>query len=124
MTSKIRQWAQKVKSAARQELHPPDTGDFETARQGDLFPKTDPAIDGEDCLHDCDSCTAHLPSKFSIDESDELYGQVKGWQTHLIVATGKTDWVRDVADEKGSVREAVEKGSEQPSNGVRVVITS
>ena len=32
-----------------------------------------------------------------IDEEEELYGHVKGWSTHLIVATGKSDWVRDVA---------------------------
>lgn len=45
-----------------------------------------------------------------------------GWDTHLVVATGKTDWVRDVADEVGSVMEAVGKLEEakKPSNGVRV----
>lgn len=42
---------------------------------------------------------------------------MKGWQTHLVVATGKTDWVRDVADEKGSIMEAVDRGSVKPSNG-------
>ena len=36
----------------------------------------------------------------------------------MLVATGKTDWVRDVADEKGSVMEAVERGGVEPSNGV------
>ena len=90
---------------------------FQTAKEGSLFPKTDPAIDGEECLHDCESCTVHLPKKFSIDEEEELYGHVKGWSTHLIVATGKTDWVRDVCDEAGSVMEAVGKAKE-PSNGV------
>jgi hypothetical protein len=64
-----------------------------------LFPTTDPAVDG--------------------DETEELFGHVKGFSTHLIVATGKTDWVRDVADEKGSIMEAVDRGSTQPSNGVR-----
>ena len=34
-----------------------------------------------------------------------------------MVATGKTDWVRDVADEKGSVMQAVGKSS-GPTNGV------
>jgi hypothetical protein len=48
--------------------------------------------------------------KFDVDHQDELYGQVNGWATHLLVATGKSDWVRDVADEKGSVMEAIEKG--------------
>ena len=85
-----------------------------------LFPKTDPTIDGEECLHDCESCTIHYPKKFSIDEDDKLYGGINAWSTHLIVGTGKTDWVRDVADEKGSVMEAVGKSKIQPSNGVRL----
>lgn len=53
-----------------------------------------------------------------MDQEDELYGHVNGWATHLLVATGKTDWVRDVADEEGSVMEAVEKGGVLPGNGV------
>ncbi len=60
----------------------------------------------------------HLPPKWKIDEEEELYGHVNGWNTHLLVATGKTDWVRDVADEKGSIMEAVDKGKMKPSNGV------
>lgn len=49
---------------------------------------------------------------------DKMYGNVSGWSTHLLVATGKTDWVRDVADEKGSLMEAIERGGVVPSNGV------
>lgn len=84
----------------------------------DLFPKVNPAIDGEDCDRDCASCTIHYPSRFDVEVEDKLYGKVNGWATHVLVATGKTDWVRDVADEKGSVMEAIEKGSITPSNGV------
>lgn len=84
----------------------------------DLFPKVDPAVDGEDCLHDCASCSISYPKGFKIEESDELYGHIKGWATHILVATGKTDWVRDVADEKGSVMQAIEAAG-KPSNGVR-----
>lgn len=94
-------------------------GTFSKAtRTGDLFPTTDPKIDGDDCLHDCSSCSVKYPRKFEIDETEELYGHVKGFQTHVLVATGKTDWVRDVADEKGSVMETIGKGETQPSNGV------
>ncbi|KAK3210364.1 hypothetical protein GRF29_44g2472727 [Pseudopithomyces chartarum] len=93
-------------------------GEFTKARTTDaLFPTTDPTADGDDCLRDCASCTIKYPRKFTIDEDEELYGHVKGWSTHLIVATGKTDWVRDVADEKGSIMEAVDKGDVKPSNG-------
>lgn len=83
-----------------------------------LFPPVDPAVDGDDCDHDCASCSVHYPAKFSIDEDDKLYGHVNGWSTHLVVATGKSDWVRDVADEKGSVMEAVGKyGTDKVKNG-------
>jgi hypothetical protein len=92
---------------------------FSTAPEGTLFPKVDSAIDGPDCERDCESCTIHLPAKFSINEDDKLYGYIKGWETHMIVATGKTDWVRDVENEKGSVMEAVGKSTIKPGNGVR-----
>ncbi|KAF2866878.1 Sucrase/ferredoxin-like-domain-containing protein [Massariosphaeria phaeospora] len=95
-----------------------NAGEFTKAHTTDaLFPTTDPAVDGEECLRDCASCVVKYPNKFSIDETEELYGHVNAWSTHLIVATGKTDWVRDVADEKGSVMEAVDKGNVKPSNG-------
>lgn len=74
-----------------------------------LFLKTDPEVDGEECLRDCESCTISYPRKFNIDEEDHLYGEIKGWSRHLIVATGRTDWVRSVEDEKDSVMEAVSK---------------
>ena len=84
-----------------------------------LFPKVDPKVDGDDCDHDCDSCSVKYPRTFKIHEDDKLYGHVKGWSTHVLVATGKTDWVRDVADEKGSVMEAIDKKAvAKPSNGV------
>lgn len=85
----------------------------------ELFPAVDPAVDGEDCTRDCESCSIQYPKNFKIDESDDLYGFVKGWSTHLLVATGKSDWVRDVADEKGSVMQAI-AGERAPSNGVRL----
>ncbi|CZS98951.1 hypothetical protein WAI453_008453 [Rhynchosporium graminicola] len=83
----------------------------------ELFPKVDPEVDGEDCDHDCISCHVKYPKGFKIEEEDELYGKVNGWDTHILVATGKTDWVRDVADEEGSLMEAIEKKAEVKSNG-------
>ncbi|KAF2452582.1 Sucrase/ferredoxin-like-domain-containing protein [Lineolata rhizophorae] len=90
---------------------------FSRAGRDQLFPQTDPAVDGDGCLHDCESCTIKYPRRFTIDTSDQIYGNIKGWETHLIVATGKTDWVRDVADEKGSIMEAVDRSRVQPTNG-------
>lgn len=83
----------------------------------EIFVKTDPVIDGDDCLYDCDSCTAHYPKNFRVEKSHDLYGHIRGWSTHLLVATAKSDWVRNVANEKGSIMEAVEKAHE-PGNGV------
>ena len=91
---------------------------FRTAKGIDaLFPRTKAEIDGEECLHDCESCSVHLPRGFKIDEEDKLYGEIKGFSRHLVVATGKTDWVRDVADEKGSVMEAIEKHNSDVEGG-------
>ncbi len=90
-----------------------------TAPKGKLFPQVDPAVDGEDCIRDCESCTIKYPWTFRIDEKEQLYGKINGWATHMLVATGKTDWVKDVRDEKGSVMEAVGKYGKEPTNGVR-----
>lgn len=95
-------------------------GTSDGAPVSQLFPKVDPKVDGEDCLRDCDNCPTHYPKNFKIEESDELYGGVKGWSTHVLVATGKSDWAHSVADEKGSVMQAIEK-ADKPSNGVRTV---
>ena len=86
-----------------------------------LFTKVDPAVDGEECLRDCESCTVRYPRKFEVEEDDNLYGHIAGWATHVLVATGKTDWVRDIEDEKGSVMEAFGKAWADgvwPTNGV------
>ncbi|KAL8803190.1 MAG: hypothetical protein Q9200_006314 [Gallowayella weberi] len=90
---------------------------FAKAPEGALFPKVDPAVDGDDCDHDCESCSIKYPAKFKIDEDDKLYGHVNAWATHMLVATGKTDWVRDVSDEQGSVMEAIRDCGVEPSNG-------
>lgn len=82
--------------------------DFITATDADaLFPRTKIEVDGVECMHDCESCTIRLPHKWSIDEHDKLYGQIQGWSRHLLVATGKSDWARDVADEEDSVMQAM-----------------
>ncbi|KAI1177978.1 Sucrase/ferredoxin-like-domain-containing protein [Nemania sp. FL0916] len=81
-----------------------------------LFPATDPAVDGDDCTRDCESCHVSYPRGFKVETHDLLYGHVKGWSTHVVVATGKSDWVRDVEDEKGSVMEAFGEAA-SPTNG-------
>lgn len=88
-----------------------------------IFPKVDPAIDGQDCDHDCETCEIQYPKGFKIDEEEKLYGHVNGFATHMLVATGKTDWVKNVGDEKESVMEAVEDCKIEPSNGVYALLS-
>ncbi|KAI0026194.1 Sucrase/ferredoxin-like-domain-containing protein [Xylariomycetidae sp. FL0641] len=90
--------------------------DRTAADMAELFPPTDPAVDGDACTRDCDSCHVSYPRGFKIDEEDLLYGHIKGFSTHVIVATGKSDWVRDVEDEKGSVMQAFGRAA-KPENG-------
>lgn len=99
------------------------SNDLSKSTQQYIFPRVSPSIDGPDCLEDCSTCTIHYPSKFSIDESHQLYGQIKGWSTHLLIASGKSDWVRDIADEKGSLMEAVARYGMQLKNG-RVMVSA
>ncbi|KAI9727839.1 MAG: hypothetical protein M1834_007885 [Cirrosporium novae-zelandiae] len=72
-----------------------------------FVPPVDPKEDGEDCENDCESCVEKLPSRFHVDEKRELYGMVKPWGVHVLVATGKSDWVRKVERESGTLTEAL-----------------
>lgn len=82
-----------------------------------IFPKVDPEVDGEDCDKDCDNCTIRYPSWFKINNQRQLYGNIDPFTTHVLVATGKSDWVRKVAKERGSLMEAF-KQSANPKSGV------
>jgi hypothetical protein len=103
--------------ARKMTLGDDSTGDSRSAGIHELFPPTTPDVDGEACNHDCDSCHVNYPRNFKIDEQDLLYGHIKGWSTHVLVATSKSDWVRDVEDEKGSVMQAFGR-AKGPDNGV------
>lgn len=99
-------------------LTPRNSSDSGPRTSGFIFPSVNKEIDGEDCDHDCETCEVNLPKGWKIDHDEKLYGHVNGWATHMLVATGKNDWVKDVSDEKGSVMEAVRDCKVEPSNGV------
>ncbi|EFE40107.1 hypothetical protein TRV_05176 [Trichophyton verrucosum HKI 0517] len=88
-----------------------------------LFPTVDPRVDGDGCDHDCASCTIRYPSRFKVDEGRNLYGTVKPVTNHVLVATGKSDWVSKVENEKGSLMEAF-SDSPQPKGERTVVLAS
>uniref|UniRef100_A0A060TCG4 ARAD1B16346p n=1 Tax=Blastobotrys adeninivorans TaxID=409370 RepID=A0A060TCG4_BLAAD len=59
---------------------------------------------------DCASCSDKFPSSMTVDMETPLWGSGKDFSVQLVVATGKTDWLHDPSDEKGSVLQALSKG--------------
>ncbi|KAF5098824.1 hypothetical protein D0Z00_001883 [Geotrichum galactomycetum] len=64
---------------------------------------------------DCESCSVSekYPASLSIDTETPLWGTVKAFGTHLLCATGKTDWVHSVTDEKGTLAYALDNNSKK-----------
>ena len=87
-----------------------------------LFPKVDPAQDGPECLRDCADCTTQFPGKVKVETSRPLYGQIKEFHSHVLIATGRSDWKEKVEQEKGSLMEAFDQPSAKSNLGVRVPI--
>jgi len=98
------------------------------ATKESLFP---PIPADEECNHDCNGCPisdsgsgyGKAFDKIGINTTDALGGQVKPYSTHVIVATGKTDWIRDVEDIEGSVMEALAGKRAAVENG-KVMISA
>ncbi|KAF4211167.1 hypothetical protein CNMCM8980_002617 [Aspergillus fumigatiaffinis] len=87
-----------------------------------IFPTVDPTKDGPDCKQDCADCTVEFPSKVKIESLTPLYGHIKRFDTHVLVATGKSDWVERVTQEKGSLMEALD--SVKPRQGRMMISAS
>ncbi|THC88455.1 hypothetical protein EYZ11_012096 [Aspergillus tanneri] len=87
-------------------------------RENYVFPTVDPAEDGPDCKKDCADCTTHFPPKVKVETLKPLYGHLKPVNTHVLVATGKSDWKQHVEDEKGSLMEAFDRTSAKSKHGV------
>ncbi|KAJ9314755.1 hypothetical protein DTO271D3_5001 [Paecilomyces variotii] len=88
-----------------------------------VFPTVNPKEDGPDCTKDCADCTVRYPSKFKVETSRQLYGHIKPFTTHLLVATGKDDWAEKVERERGSLMEALHDSSATDKYG-RVMISA
>lgn len=87
-----------------------------------IFPRVLPDEDGEDCLRDCADCTVKCPSKVKIDTSRPLYGQIKPFHAHVLVATGQSDWVDKVEKESGSLMEALDSADGASRLGVCICL--
>ncbi|ODQ66234.1 hypothetical protein NADFUDRAFT_45759 [Nadsonia fulvescens var. elongata DSM 6958] len=74
---------------------------------------------------DCESCegTAAFPSSVSVDMESELWQSTKPWALQMLISTGKSDWIHSIADEKGSMAQALEKSqnSKEPWVGKAAV---
>ncbi|KAL7273804.1 hypothetical protein RUND412_003312 [Rhizina undulata] len=99
--------------------------DDDKATPETLFPVVSKETDGEECLHDCEGCPGYGRAfdKIGIEEEEKLWGGVKKYSTHVIVATGETDWIRDVEEIKGSVMQALAGESDKIENG-RLMISA
>ncbi|KAF7591149.1 hypothetical protein BBP40_001923 [Aspergillus hancockii] len=89
-----------------------------------IFPTVDVKEDGPNCKLDCVDCTVHFPSKVKVETSRPLYGHIKDFHTHVLVATGKSDWTERVESEKGSLMEAFDSSSNRSKQGRMMVSAS
>lgn len=78
-----------------------------------LFPKVNPKDDGPDCSNDCADCTINFPSKVKVESSRPLYGHIKEFHSHVLVATGRSDWKEKVEKESGSLMEAFDSAKSE-----------
>jgi hypothetical protein len=76
--------------------------------EGELFPATNPDVDGEECLLDCSTCAVKYPAKFKVENDRKLYGHIKAWDRHILIATGKSDWTGKIHTERGSLAESID----------------
>ena len=91
---------------------------FGHAKEEYIFPTVDPAEDGPDCKKDCADCTVQYPARFNVETTRKLYGHIKPFATHVLVATGKSDWKEKVEREKGSLMEALHDTPVKAREGV------
>ncbi|KAJ8096713.1 Sucraseferredoxin-like protein [Lipomyces tetrasporus] len=83
-----------------------------------------PTVPEDGCDLVCDTCTTKFPSSLKIETEDKLWGTVRPWRYHILVATGKTDWAHGLGDEKSSV--SVELGAWAPKDETvgRVIVSN
>ncbi|KAE8371435.1 Sucrase/ferredoxin-like-domain-containing protein [Aspergillus bertholletiae] len=74
-----------------------------------IFPTMVPKRDGEECRHDCANCTV------KVDTTLPMYGHIKQFDAHVLVATGKAAWLGKV-EEKGSLLEAFKSNEGKPQH--------
>ncbi|VVT53127.1 uncharacterized protein SAPINGB_P003417 [Magnusiomyces paraingens] len=79
-------------------------------------------------IADCASCancsssdlpaSERYPTSLSIDNETPLWGSIKPWSLQILCATGKTDWIHNIFDEKSSVAHALDDSQNHWSSGL------
>lgn len=83
-----------------------------------IFPTVDPESDGPDCQKDCADCTVKFPSKLKIETLAPLYGRIKPFGAHILIATASSDWEPKIQEVKGSLAQAFDVNSSVSNQGV------
>ncbi|KAI0663320.1 Sucraseferredoxin-like protein [Cubamyces menziesii] len=60
------------------------------------------------CADPCDEGHDEYP-KFDVDMETEMLGSVKPYARQIVISTGKSDWVREVTDAKGTLAAYVDE---------------
>lgn len=79
----------------------------------------------------CNACEA-CPSleyprsfqKIGIDDTTPLWNGPSGWDVHMVVATGVTDWIRDVEEIDGSLMQSLSKVGDKEKGGRKLSIAA
>ncbi|KAK9480626.1 Sucrase/ferredoxin-like-domain-containing protein [Lipomyces japonicus] len=77
-----------------------------------------------DCAFECDSCTAKFPSSVKIERDGLLWGTAKPWRSHVLVATGKSDWAHGLEDEAGSLSTVLANWHPTTTGGKRTIVSN
>ncbi|KAF8164989.1 Sucrase/ferredoxin-like-domain-containing protein [Crassisporium funariophilum] len=59
------------------------------------------------CADPCDLGHEAYPRRFDIDMDTQMLGSVKPYHRQIIISTGKSDWERDITDDKDSLAAAM-----------------
>ncbi|TFK43173.1 Sucrase/ferredoxin-like-domain-containing protein [Crucibulum laeve] len=59
--------------------------------------------DCRSCSDPCDVGHEQYPSRFDVDMDTQMLGSVKPYHRQIIISTGKSDWERDITDNKQSL---------------------
>ncbi|KAK9462894.1 Sucraseferredoxin-like protein [Lipomyces oligophaga] len=79
-----------------------------------------PAVPEDGCPLDCSTCTTKYPRTLKVDRDTPLWGSVKPWKRHIILATGKTDWTHGM-DAESPLSKALDSWSPSDSAVGRVL---